>query len=147
MNRKDLKGATQAVYAAASTSATAASTGDVTTINGAVIDTMTIEGDSVSFELPCVATLAATFNLTVKGTIEHSTATDTGFTAVVAEATLLTLAGGTAGGVKSGVARMGVALEKCLRYVRATYLPDLSRTGTDTAVLGAGVAVIMPQET
>ena len=137
---RDIKGITKAVYAFASTSITAAGGGDATTVNGAAIDKESYQAESVVFDIPCVATLANTYTCIVLATIEHSSTSNSGFTAVVAEATVLTITGITAGTAQYGVARAGVDLNKCLRYVRVTAYPDLSRAGTDTAVLGAGVA-------
>lgn len=136
---RNIKVLLKAVYALASTAITAASTGDATTVNGSAIDTTLYEAESISFEIPCKATLTNAQTFTVKGTIEHSSTSNSGFTAVVAEATLLTLT--STGATEYGVARAGVDLNKCLKYVRVTAYPDLSHTGTDTATMGAGVAV------
>lgn len=139
---RSIKTLTKAIYALASTSLTAAGSGDATTVNGAAIDTTQYKAESVVFEIPCTAVLAAASTLIVKATIEHSSTSNSGFTAVVAEATALTLTGGTGGTTEYGVARAGVDLNKCLRYVRVTTYPDLSRAGTDTAVMGAAVATL-----
>ena len=134
---RDVEGITRAVYALDSTALTAAGGGDATTVNGAAIDTTDFKAESVVFEIPCKADLTALMTLTVTLAIEHSDSQGSGFTAVVAAATALTLTGA---GTKYGVARAGVDLNKCKKYVRVTALPDLSHTGTDTAVMGAGVA-------
>jgi hypothetical protein len=138
---RSIKTLTKAIYALASTALTAAGSGDATTVNGSAIDTTLYKAESIVFDIPCKAVLTAAMNLTVKLTVEHSSTSNSGFTAVVAEATALTL-GDTVGGTMYGVARAGVDLNKCLRYVRVTALPDLSHTGTDTAVMGAGVATL-----
>lgn len=137
---RDIKALTKAVYALASTALTAAGSGDATTVNGVAIDTTQYKAESVVFEIPCKAVLTATMTLVVKATIEHSSTSNSGFTAIVAEATALTLIGGTGGTTEYGVARAGVDLNKCLKYVRVTAYPDLSHTGTDTAVMGAAIA-------
>lgn len=137
---RDIKGLTKAVFALLSTPLTAAGSGDATTVNGSAIDTTGFKAESIVFQIPCKAVLTATQTLTVKATVEHSSTSNSGFTAVVAEATALTLTGGTGGTTEYGVARAGVDLNKCLKYVRVTALPDLSHTGTDTAVMGSAVA-------
>jgi len=139
---RNIKALIKSIYAIASTSLTAAGSGDATTVNGSAIDTTSYKAESISFEIPCTAVLTEAKTLTVKLTVEHSSTSNSGFTAVVAEATALTLTGGTGGTTEYGVARAGVDLNKCLKYVRVTALPDLSHTGTDTAVMGAGVAVL-----
>ena len=137
----DIKGLTKSVFALASTAATAGSTGDDTTIDGAVIDTTEIKAESAVFEIPCKGVLAADETLTVTAAVLHSDSSNTGFTEVVPAAAVLEL-GDTVGGTFYGVARVGVDLSKTKRYVYVTALPVLSRDGTDTAVIGGGVAVL-----
>jgi 3D (Asp-Asp-Asp) domain-containing protein len=136
---RDIKDLTKAVYALDSTALTAGGGGDNTAVPGAAIDKMLYQAESVAFEIPCKAVLTINKTLVVKLTIEHS-ANNSDWTTVVAQATALTLAA-AAGGSFYGVAVAGVDLNKCLRYVRVNALPDLNNTGTDTAVIGAGVAI------
>lgn len=139
---RDVNNLTRGVYALASTALTAAGSGDATTVNGSAIDTMEYKAESISFEIPCAAVLSEDKTLTVKLTVEHSSTPNSGFAAIVAEATALTLTGEAGGSSEVGVARAAVATNLCLRYVRVTALPDLSHTGTDTATMGAGVAIL-----
>ena len=139
---RNIKALTKGIFALASTAITAGGSGDATTVNGSAIDTTTYEAESVSFEIPVKAVLAVDETIAVELTVEHSSTSNSGFTAIVAAATALTLTGGTGGTTEYGVARAGVDLNKCLRYVRVTALPDMSRAGTDTATMGAGAAIL-----
>ncbi len=139
---KDLKGQTISVFAEASSSATAGGSGDATLVTGDAIDiqALSTRPASVLFEIPVTATLADTESITVTGLIEKSADNSTWET-LVASATLLTLTsdGGT---TETGTARVGADIvESDCRYVRVKYTPDLSASGTDTAALGATVAI------
>jgi hypothetical protein len=132
---RDIKALTYPVYALASTAVTAGGGGDAAEITGSTIDTMAQpKAESVVFEIPCVTTLTADKTLVVAGKIQDS-ANGSDWTDLVASATLLTLIA-----TGSGVARVGVDLNKARRYVRVMATPNLSHTSTDTAVVGAGIA-------
>lgn len=139
---KDIKGDTISKFALVSTSATAGGSGDATEIDGASIDTTALSAkvQSVVFEIPCRAVLGAANTLVVIGNLQDS-ANGSDWTDITDSATLLTLTGGSGGSTETGTARMGYDLTKARRYVRCQVTPDLNRANTDTAVIGAGVAV------
>lgn len=120
-------------YAAASTSLTAAGGGDNTAVNGSAIDQTTFpcKAESIAFLIAALAVLTAAKTLVVTAKIQDSADNST-WADVVASATILTL---TATGTSSGAGRLGVDLNTCRRYVRVVFTPDLSATGTDTAVV------------
>ncbi|HJV75349.1 MAG TPA: hypothetical protein VJ654_14075 [Noviherbaspirillum sp.] len=135
---RDLAAEIAAAYAAAATSATAGGTGDNTEVTGVTIDLLSLSTryESLCFALAATATLAATKTLTVAAKIEHGDASDMSDAAdLVASATVLTLTGATGGSTETGTAKVGVSLEYAKRYVRIKFTPDLSATGTDTAVV------------
>lgn len=141
---KNLRRFFTTVFALTSTNATAGGSGDNTLITGATINlaSQTRRVASVDFEIPCRAVLAATATLTVIGQIETSP-DGTTWTALATNVTLLTLTGGAGGSTETGVARIGCdVLQNNYAYVRVKVTPDLSAANTDTAVIGAGVAVL-----
>lgn len=140
---KDLKGATISAYAEAASTATAGGSGDATLVTGDAIDIQALSARpaSVVFEIPVSAVLAENETCTVTGLIEKS-ADNSSWSTLVASATLLTLTGASGGSTEKGTARVGAdIIESSCRYVRVKYTPDLSRANTDTAALGATVAV------
>jgi hypothetical protein len=139
---KDLKGQTLSFYARVGSTATAGSTGDNTEVTGDSIDITALSARpaSVVFEIPVSAVLADTESIVVTGLIESSADNSTWET-LVASATLLTMTsdGGT---TEKGVARIGADLiQSDVNYIRFKATPNLSRANTDTAALGAAVAV------
>lgn len=130
---KDLKGETLSAFCLAG-SLTAAGTGDNTQIVGSVITigSLAQRPSSVVFEIAAKATLTTDKTLIVTGLVEVS-ADNSNWTTEVASATLITL---TATG--SGMARIGVDLvQSDLKYIRLSVTPDLSHSGTDTAIVAA----------
>ena len=130
-------------HALAETNATAAGSGDATLITGSTLDLTALaqRPRSVCFAIPCEATLAATKTLVVTGSIETS-ADGSNWDVEVATATLLTLTGQTGGSTEKGFAKVGCTLaKKDVKYVRVKATPDLNASGTDTAKIGAGVAI------
>ena len=138
---RDVKASTKAVFAHVSTAVTAAGTGDATEITGATIDknTLGFHAESVVFETPVRAVLAATKTITITMNIEDS-ADGNSWADVSTAAVELTLLGGSGGTTETGVARHGYDLNKLRRYIRVMVTPDMSNTATDTAVVGGGVA-------
>jgi hypothetical protein len=140
---RDLKAFTRADYALDKTDVTAAGAGDNTAINGATIDLQSKpKAESVVFEIPCYGDLGNAETLTVTGKVQYS-ANGSDWTDVATAATLLTLTGDSVSGgsYERGVARIGFDLNKGARYVRVVITPDCSASGTDTAIIGAGVAI------
>ncbi len=139
---KDIRSKLLAVFALASTNVTAGGSGDATEIVGATINLQTLQTrpGSVVFDVPCRAVLGATQTLVVQGKIQES-ADGTTWVDVAANTTLLTLTGGSGGTTETGVARIGLDLQRAnCNYIRLRVTPDLNRANTDTAVIGAGVA-------
>jgi len=136
---RDIKAETYSAYALASTAVTAGGTGDDVEIVGSTLDRLALpKAESVVFEIPCKAILAATKTLVVTGKIQDS-ANGSDWTDLVASGTLLTLTGGAGGSTEYGVARLGVDLSQARRYVHVCATPNLSATATDTAEIGAGI--------
>ena len=139
---KDIKSQLLAVFALASTSLTAGGSGDNTEVVGSTINlgTLAKRPTSVVFDIPCRAVLAAGKKLTVVGRIQESVDGST-WTNVANDATLLTLLDSGSGSTLTGVARIGLDLQRInCNYVRVRATPDLDAANTDTAVMGAGVA-------
>lgn len=140
---KDLKGKTISAFAEAASAATAGGSGDNALVTGDAIDIQALSArpSSVVFEIPVSAVLDEDETCIVTGLIEKS-ADNSSWETLVASATLLTLTGASGGSTELGVARVGADLiQSDCRYVRVKYTPDLSRGATDTAALGATVAV------
>lgn len=118
---------------------TAGGTGDNTAVTGFTIDRQ--DYDSVSFLILWVAALANTESLDLNS-VEYQESDDGSSwdTAVSLQddKTLATSSGGTN---ESGVEKIDLSLRGKKRYIRLNFTPDLSASGTDTAVLGA-VAVL-----
>lgn len=141
---RDIKAYTQSVFALTSTSVTAAGSGDATEINGASIEIAALSKrpSSVVFEIPCRAVLTATKTLTVIGNLQESEDGSAWTDIPGTSATLLTLTGEAGGSTETGTARMGCdVVRKDITHIRCQVTPDLNNTATDTAVIGAGVAV------
>ncbi len=143
---RDLKAFTRSEYTLAKTDVTAAGSGDATAINGSTIDLQgKPKAESVVFEIPLYADLDNAETLAVTGIVQESP-NGSDWTTLVASATLATLTGDavSGGSTETGIARLGANLNQALsttRYIRCVITPDLSRSGIDTAVIGAGVAV------
>lgn len=141
---RNIKAFTQSKFALVSTSITAAGAGDATEIDGVSIEiaAMTKRPSSVVFEIPCRAVLAATKTLVVIGNLQESEDGSVWTDIPGTSATLLTLTGDTGGSTETGTARMGCdVVRKDITHIRCQVTPDLNNTATDTAVIGAGVAV------
>jgi hypothetical protein len=144
---KDIKNATLSKFCLAGT-ATAAGTGDATLITGDTINIATLAARpaSVVFEIAGRAVLTATKSLAVTALVEASV-DGTTWTTLVASATVLTLTS-TGGGTETGVGRIGVDLiSSDLNYIRLKATPDLSHTGTDTAIVAAVAVFAAPAKT
>jgi hypothetical protein len=140
---KNLRSFTMEVFALVSTAVTAGGSGDATEIVGPaiVLSNLSRRASSVEFAIPVRAVLGATQTCVVVGKIETSPDGST-WTELAANATLLTLTGGSGGTTETGVARIGCDLiQSDFQQVRVKVTPDLNRANTDTAVVGAGVAV------
>ena len=125
-------------YGAIST-ATAASTGDDTEVNGAALD---VNGKYGSLKVALQYTTALTEDKTLSLTANLQTADDSSF-AVNAEdmGDALTktafATGGSGGTTETGIVELDFDLRGARRYVRIQYTPDLSHTSTDTCTVAA----------
>jgi hypothetical protein len=116
--------------------ATAASTGDATTVTGISIDRV---GYFATGSLPQSAEIGVIYEATVTSSktvsfgyaVQHST--DNSNWTDYQTATYVVVATGTTGGSTfKGEFNVAVNLHNAYRYVRFNYNPDLSATGTDT---------------
>lgn len=120
--------------ALAQTDITAGGGADAVEITGTTIDlnALTERPESVSFAIPCEATLSADETLIVTGKIETSPDNST-WTVTVASATL-----GTISATGSDVFKMGTHVtDQNVRYVRCKVTPTMSHYETDTAKIDA----------
>lgn len=133
--------------AAAYTAVTAAGSGDNTAITGVIIDRKdTNYALEVCIAVPYTTALGAKdATLTFKSaSIQHSDASD--LTGAAAYATLESETGtaivtAAGAGTVTGVKKYNVHLGGAKRYVRFDMTPDLSAANTDTAGIGATVAI------
>jgi hypothetical protein len=147
---KDISSEIGIVDAAPKATATAGGAGNATLVHGTAIDVTALaspagggagEGNarynSVCFAIEATATLADTKSLGVTASIETSAASNFG-TAVtlVATTTVLTLTsvGGT---TEKGVGKIGCSLDGALQYVRVSFTPTLTASGTDVSDIQA----------
>lgn len=139
--QKDVAALGAILALSAASAATAAGTGDATTVTGRTVDRFALGGGS----LPLVANLGVAYEATLASgaTIKFGYAVqdsaDGSTWADYATATYATVAAGpSGGGAVSGTFDIGsVNLSSARRYVRLNYNPDLSAGGTDTAVARA----------
>lgn len=111
---------------------TAGATEDAVKVTGQSIDRLGF--DSVSLATTAKATLAATKTLAFA--VEYQTSSDdsTWATAVAMQASTVLLTGGGGGTNEEGCLELNLNMEGLPRYIRFNVTPDLSATGTDTAV-------------
>lgn len=132
--------------ASTSNAITAGGTGDATTKTGISIDREGLVGDSGSLPLSMVAgvlfdaTLASGSTLSIQINVMDS-ADNSNFSTYASQANTVAATGPSGGGVVSGQQNFNVNLSTARRFIRVDYVPDLSRAGTDTAILRA-VAVL-----
>jgi hypothetical protein len=116
---------------------TAAGSGDATTVTGQTIDREGFAGGSLpnSAEIAVLfaATLASGKTLSVTFDVQDSL-DGTTFADYATSAALVAATGPSGGGTVKGQLEFPVSLGSARRYVRLLFLPDLSATGTDTAV-------------
>jgi hypothetical protein len=138
---RDLKGETKSEFALVSTAATAGGSGDNTEVDGATINraTLAYKAESIVFEVPLRAVLGAGESCTLTANLQDSADGST-WADITTPAVILTISS-AGGGTVTGVGRLGYNLTAARQYVRSQATPNLSRANTDTAVMGAGVAV------
>ena len=132
-------GALLAAACCGAVDATAGGSGDATEVDGQWIDRQ----DYLSGKLVIVfkTTLAEDKTLSIAANMQD--ASDSGGTGAAdygdALANAVFATGGTGGSTEYGVAVLDVDLSGAKQYVRAQFTPDLSATGTDTAIVAAGL--------
>lgn len=126
----------------AASAATAAGTGDATTVTGRTVDRFSLGGGSmpnvanmgVAYEATLASGATLKFGYAVQDSADGSTWAD--YQTATYSAAVAT--GPNGGGAVSGTFDIGsVNLSSARRYVRLNYNPDLSAGGTDTAVARA----------
>lgn len=114
---------------------TAAGSGDATAINGASYDRL-----SNGMPRCCVmtaqhkSTLTSAKTLSMDLVLEHST-DNSNWSAFSTLALAVVATGASGGSTQTGIVEKDVDLTGAYRYIRVTTTPDLSHTGTDTAVV------------
>jgi len=120
-------------------SLTAAGSGDATTVTGQTIDRMKIGSGVGSMPLSALvavlfsATLASGQTLSVTFDVQDSP-DGTNFSDYATTSAVVAATGPSGGGTVRGENVLQVSLTSARRYVRLLFVPDLSATGTDTAV-------------
>lgn len=131
-----------------STPLTAGGSGDNTSAYGEVIDTTSLGARYHAAQATIVsqATMASGNALTVVAQIQHSS-NNSDWASLVDSSTAIThtAAGGAAANVAQR-ATVNVAMWKTRRYVRVHLLPNLSATGTDTALVFSTWAFANPDK-
>lgn len=139
--QKDIAALGSLVRLAVASAATAAGSGDATTVTGVSVDRFSAGNGSLPLEAAMgviyEATLASGATLRIGYAIQDSA--DNSAFADYQTATYVTVATGpSGGGAVSGIFDLGsVNLGSARRYFRLNYMPDLSAGGTDTAVFRA----------
>lgn len=136
-HNKDLKSEVIVAHALAITSATAASTGDATEVDGVSFDLSSAtykRPNSALFIVDAKTTLTAQKTLTITANLQDS-ANGSTWADITTPAVILTLSA-----TGSGVGTLGFDLSTARRYVRIQATPELSADNTDTATFG-GVVV------
>jgi hypothetical protein len=134
----DLNSLIKVRRAAANTPATAGGTGDATEVVGVAIQRSTIGMPmGATFAVPFTATLAQTKTLSFAYTVEHSTASGSGYATLASSTGVVVATGATGGSTETGCLEIGVDLTGANDFVRIRITPDLSATGTDTAAFNA----------
>lgn len=127
--------------ASAITAITAGGTGDATAITGIGFDRKAVDMPlSADLVLSWTATLAATKTLSfgtvkIQDSADNSTYADVSTISITDPGAVAT--GPTGGATVSGSVAIPVALGATRQYVRALFTPDLSASGTDTAMVVA----------
>jgi len=130
--------------AAANAQATAAGVAIVLTA-GATEDNVEVEGQTINRQgfsscvvmIPFLATLAQDKTLSFGVKYQDSADGSTWNTAVVMQAATVAATGDTGGSNESGIVTLNLLLDPLAQYIRFNITPDMSATGTDTAVWAA----------
>lgn len=112
---------------------TAAGTGDNTAVTGKTIDRLGY--DSCVFTIAFLAALTEAKTLTIAAEYQESADNSTWDTAVALQAATLAATGDTGGSNEYGEVEFDLSLRSKKRYIRLNFTPDLTHTGTDTAIV------------
>lgn len=122
-------------------SVTAAGAGDATTVTGQTIDRMLLGASGTTGSLPLSALVAVLFSATLASgktlsvTFDVQDSADgTNFSDYATSSAIVAATGPSGGGTVRGQTELQVSLTSARRYFRLLFVPDLSATGTDTAV-------------
>lgn len=136
MTSRDI-GAQIAGRACAAATAVAAGTGDATEVSGQWIDRQGFL--SAKLIVTYQAVLAEGETISIAANLQD--ATDSSGTGAAdfgtASADAVRATGGSGGSTERGVVEIDVDLSAARQYVRAQFTPNLSASGTDTAILSA----------
>lgn len=124
----------------AQTSVTAGGSGDATEINGKVFDRQAQRNRflSVAAIVQVQATLASGESITIAGNFQSSPNNSdwTDFGDAQAATAVITATGGAVT-AKAATVMFSADMVKAARYIRLQTTPDMSRAGTDTALINA----------
>lgn len=115
------------------TTATAAGTGDATAVTGATIDRLGFGSAKVVVSWKTSLTASQTLSLAIA--YQDSADGTTWNTAVALQAATVMATGALTNSVDE--VQFSLDMTSLARYVRINFTPDLSHSGTDTAVVGA----------
>lgn len=115
------------------TTATAAGTGDATAVTGATIDRLGFGSAKVVVSWKTSLTASQTLSLAIA--YQDSADGSTWNTAVAIQAATVMATGALTNSVDE--VQFSLDMTSLARYVRINFTPDLSHSGTDTAVVGA----------
>jgi len=137
MVKTNIGGYVKTPVAFAPTSLVAAGTGDNTEITGGVIDLLGYS--SLSLVMPWVTSLTADKTLSILTKYQTSPDNSTWATAVTLQASTVVKTGAVTAG--TGFVKLDLNVDNLPRYIKFLVTPDLSHSGTDTAIV-AGVAIL-----
>ncbi len=130
----------------ATASQVAAGAGDNTEVDGTGIDRQGAMSAAICVVARSVlqATETNTIKMTIQESSDNSNWTDIAAALQpegAANSTILTQLGGSGGTTEEDVYKLALDLSSLKRYIRVQILPDLSASGTDTAVVAAAVVL------
>lgn len=148
---RDLVDTVGVVASSGKSTATAGGSGNATAVHGPAIDvtalltpggsaetpaieTSNCRYESVAFILACTAALSNTFGIGVTASIETcaSSGFSSGVVTLVSTETVISYTAGSSA-TFALVGKIGVSLENALQYIRCTFTPTLTNSGTDTS--------------
>jgi len=134
----------QATAAGVAVVLTAAATEDNVKVTGQSIDRMGYQ--SCVLSLGCIATLAASETIAFAVEYQDSDDNSTWNTAVALQASTVLLTDSGSGSNLHGSLEIALSLKARARYIRFNVTPNMSASGTDTAVWYANAILAGPQK-